>query len=390
VLAAVIVISGGSAPVAAQEVSSGPPAADAHIEALLDRVQALEAVVEAEDRERRVSRGVEMGLKTTSFELGPLSVVTRADQEDEVRGALAEALTFYERTVQGAEDVLSDGNWIVQFYDRDLAADLGAWARGSELIEIRRADGPKRMVTRTRELLGARLGNKLPPPAHDWVAGGVPLMRPGPDVGYTWELLHREAVSSGSIAVHDCLSGEASACWSVLGFPETDNPVEEWYSPEERRRFALLGGQLMMRGDRAFRRGDGSVNREQRKLTRALIRQCRRRIMAACDEMIGGKLDGTPLELVFRTSVLWHALEVGEAGAYGRFLKAVEAGASIRVSLGRAAQQSPDDLVQTWATRVMAARPPVQEDLGLAGFSSLMWMLTFATLGVWGANRRTI
>lgn len=381
-------VVGAPAQATGQSTDSAPGTDDLSV--LVDRMNALTPVVEEEIRARRIARGMEFGFETTRFNVGLLSVVSRVDQQDLVSSALAEALPFYERTVAGgAEHVLSEGDWIVQFYDAVMPADLGAWGDNVELVEIQEEDGARRMTTRTRELMGQRLVARLPTHAREWL-GGSPLVRPASDAGYTWESLHREAVTAGSAAVRDCMDGHAERCWSVLGFPEAERPALEWYSEDEIRLRAVLDMQNAMRGNRRFRRGDGSVDREEVARARTQLAECRAGAVAVCLNMSGGWIHHrAPLPHVARTSLLWHALEQGGEGAYARFWTATDEGVFVPEALGAAARVTPNELATSWGRRLNDARPVGPHNLGLAGLSSLLWFLSFAGIAVRAAQRGT-
>lgn len=367
--------------------AEGAPATD-DLSVLVERMNALTPVVEEEIRARRIARGMEFGFETTRFNVGLLSVVSRVDQQDLVSSALAEALPFYAQTVAGgAEHVLSDGDWIVQFYDAIMPADLGAWSEDVELVEIKQEDGARRMSTRTRELMGQRLVARLPAEAREWL-GGAPLMRPGPDAGFTWGSLHREAVTAGSSAVRDCMDGQAARCWSVLGFPNSESRALEWYSEDEIRLRAVMDMQNALRGSRRFRRGDGSVDQEAVAEARGLLAQCRGGAIESCLRMQGGWVHHrAPLPHIARTSLLWHALEQGGEGAYARFWTATDEGVPVPQALAAAARMYPDELVAGWGHRLNEARPAGPHNLGLAGLSSLLWFLSFAGIAVRAAQR---
>lgn len=374
-------------PSAAQDATEA--AGQDELNALVERIETLRPIVEAEVQTRRIMRGMETGLATERFSVGPLTVVSRSDQVDVVRVAVGRALPFYVSTVAGgAEWVIADGDWVSQFYDGRMPANLGVWDEDVELVEVRQESGTVGMVHRVRELLGQRLVHHLPTRLRDW-AGGVPLIEPGTGPGYNWESLHRIAVSSGSVAVRDCLAGEAARCWSVLGLPETETPITEWYTTDEIRLRALMTGQLRLRGGRGFRRGDGSIDKQRLDEARKLLAGCRSSDIEACltVDRFGHR---SPLPVIARTSLMWHALERGGEGAYARLVSAVEDGASIPDALSEAAGEPSESLVQSWSQVVVASRPVIQDDLAFAGFSSLLWILSFAGCSVFAAQRRSV
>ena len=78
--------------------------------------------------------------------------------------------------------------------------------------------------------------------------------------------LYRELALSASVVSRACIEGDPSSCWAALGLDDgvDDYPLDEWYSPEERR--ALAGRNV---SNRRCRRAVEFGHRDQAYVLRA-------------------------------------------------------------------------------------------------------------------------
>ena len=352
------------------------------LDRLVPRLSELDAAADAEDAELKRQRLMEQGVRTDTLRVGPLTIVTPADQSGLVERAAVGALTDLGLSLDGAEHLFQDAEWGVQVV-HGSAVELGIWKEGVRIVESEaRFGGEADLRRRLTNELGQVIANGLPQALTEW-AGAAPVMSQGEAAGYTLEDLNRAGRASGSFAVMDCLNGDAPSCWSVLGFPQSETPALEWYAPEEiEARIRRVTGRQTRLFGRASEEEEAYARHVQAELASCLEGE-----HEVCAQILyGGSAGPYPIPKVARTSVITFALETGGEGALGRLLEAE--GTGVRGMLEAAAAMSADDLVTAWAADVLAATPVVQENLGTESATALLWVLMLGGAATAGARRR--
>jgi len=351
------------------------------LESAVPRLIELEPLAEAEVADRARRRAAELGVRTDTFQVGPLTVVSLDHQRAVVEATVTRASAPFATWLVGAEWVVSEQMWGVQLYD-DRETELGIWTPGVRMASSPRVGGSTLLAERVANEIGQLLAARLPPVLADW-AGSAPLVAPGRGATYTMEDLYRAGVTSGSEAVSECLAGAVDSCWSVLGFPRSDAPALEWYSAEELRARAVRTAGLQRP------RGLAEPTAREIELLEAIddrLERCLDGDGASCVWLDSNNAHAFPLPMVARTSLLRHALELGGEGAFARLLESEST--DVQELIGTAARRDPDAVVRGWAARVADAQPVVHEDLGVASALSLVWVLVFGGVAVAGAARR--
>ena len=163
-----------------------------------------------------------------------------------------------------------------------------------------------------------------------------------------------------------CISGNAMDCWTLLGLDVDGDPLEVWYTPEQRR--AVVG-----------RWGRWGRTREIQAQAEECIWQ---NDLAACDEVLAQNTERRldPLADGARNLMVGLALEAGGASAWARLLEDPEM--TPAEALRHASGLSTEELAQRWIDVIAAARPEVHAGLGSLQFFTALWIgvLTFLTM----------
>ena len=352
------------------------------LDQLVPRLAELDAAADVEDAKLDQQRLVEQGVRTDTLRVGPLTIVTRADQRAVVEHAARGALDDLGISLAGAEHLFEGGEWGVQIV-YGTAVELGIWKEGVRIVESDvRFGGESDLRHRLTNELGQVIALGMPQVLVEW-AGAAPVMAQGEASGYTLEDLNRAGRVSGSFAVMNCFQGDAMSCWSVLGFPRSETPALEWYSPEEieARTRRATGRQA-----RLFGRADEREAAYARQIE-AELASCLNGAHEVCAQILyAGSAGPYPIPKVARTSLVTFALEKGGEGALGRLLEAD--GTDVRGMLEAASAMNTDDLITAWAAEVRAATPVVQENLGTESGAALLWVLMLGGAATAGARRR--
>lgn len=178
--------------------------------------------------------------------------------------------------------------------------------------------------------------------------------------------LYRRFAVSPSKATRSCLEGDAGACLTALGLRLDDYPLDDWYSPEERR---LL------------------VQRQASRFSRypAEMKACADGDLGKCDEALelySSRWSSTqwaaPVVPETRSSFLWFALQQGGDGAWGRLLDHLEDGPL--TALEAASGQDGLALARGWQAWLMAQRPASHAGMGSLTLAALAWAAILLTL----------
>lgn len=195
----------------------------------------------------------------------------------------------------------------------------------------------------------------------DWLVGVFTPLRLD---RIRWDLLYVELAATPWSRIEACYADRLASCRLALGLDGREDPITQWYSPEDRQR--LVGVASNDPGDEALRR-----------------RCLEQRADAACRDAFLAVHPGRvppPLSAYSRSTLLQLALSLGGRGAYDRLM--ASRGQPIGVRLGLAAHLPSDSLVLQWRRRVVAARPPSSALSASSAWMSVGWCLIIGFLAL--------
>ena len=171
----------------------------------------------------------------------------------------------------------------------------------------------------------------------------------------------REVTVTASASNRACLDGDARACWTSLGLDLDGAPIDDWYTPEERRaRVAAFG----------------SFARDRMSLRNACVEE---RSTDACDVFLERWYRVPPIQdSKARSAMVWIALRAGGSGAWDR-LRA-DPGATPADALRFASGLTTEELGARWRAWVLQGAPPERALLDPHLLTSIMWIVAFAAL----------
>lgn len=219
-----------------------------------------------------------------------------------------------------------------------------------------------------REVISQALQGDLvnTPLASTWA---LPDMRPPQEPAN----LTRQMMVTPSVAVRNCLGGDDQACLRALALRVDDTPLDEWYTPAERR--------LLVIRHRARYAAGGNP---------ALYACEREASLEWCDGLLEhdiavargpqSYLWMAPLSGPVRSSLVWYAVSRGGKGAWDRFVEHTDEGAL--QALEAASGSSGEELVAEWRAWLLDQSPVTQAGVGATAAKALVWILllfAFAT-----------
>jgi hypothetical protein len=332
-----------------------------HIDSLLPLLEQAELnAVEARAR-REAAERLAAAPSTDTFTVGPLRIVTVPEQR-----SLGEEIY---RAVWDRE--------YAPFVDRSPSMESQfftfMWYRDLQSIYI---DGPVRRVEMpvwrsrsaveeaARQGVSAVLAQDLrDTPLATWNSSSV-RVPPKPVE------LYRELALSASVVSRACIEGDPSSCWAALGLDDgvDDYPLDEWYSPEERRALA----------------GRNWASRQQMRVWEACVHNGQ---TSSCDVFLSEVLErqGTPANLAPlgappRSAMLWIAVRMGGDGAWDR-LRA-DPDATPAQALLHASGASRDELAEAWLDYVLENKPTTRAGAGTSTLFALFWIAAFGALAM--------
>ncbi|HKJ03822.1 MAG TPA: hypothetical protein VJ997_15250 [Longimicrobiales bacterium] len=259
------------------------------------------------------------------------------------------------------------------FVDRSPALELDRiyfqWAVDLQdfrptTLRLRKVEGGRwrsraYMEEEVRRVIGESLKTDLESSGiRAWPVGSVsPPLRP--------ESIYRQVAVAPSRAARACVADDAFQCLVMMGLVDDGFPLDEMYSPQERR-------LLVLRQANRFRAFGEAVAR------------CREGSTDGCDEAIHGYVDrwqdsrwAIPVLPDVRSSLLWYALEQGGEGAWGRLLDA-DPGDPLR-ALEAASRLDAGALARGWRAWLVEQRPATHAGLGSLTLGALFWTLLLVT-----------
>lgn len=333
-------------------------------EALIQKLDSLLPLLdEAEVRANEVRAATARVARTSSlentdtFSVGPLKVITPRDQR-----AVAEVV-FRDVWEKGYASFLSASpsldttsfTFTWQLATNPIFVD-GA-VRRIDIASYRKAAYAREVV---RHAIGTLLAQDLPPALAKW-SGGPISDAADPTT------IYRELATAPSQATRNCLNQRPEACWTALGadLQTDDYPLDDWYTPEERR--ALVAGvDFWWRKDSGLR--EACVNLQR---------------IEACDTALrnqGYSGRWAPLaRATSRNALLWIALNEGGEGAWERLTDpSLLPGDALRFASGLNTEQ----LSSKWLAWVSANRTPPPDGFDPTLLVSVLWIAAFTALAM--------
>lgn len=345
------------------------------LRARLDSLTPLLDELSAEVEQERIAREAAARAAATdavvldTIRVGLLTVVTPPEHVDGARAVFAEALQGPLAKISRSPTL--EGRWFTyrEHGTPPVPIDRPAVPVVTDRWESRsaRADRLRDQLLRmvVEDLVGGPSRRiEEPRPIALWLAAG-PLGEPSevgdPSALYRWVALTR------SRSTRSCLAGDVQACIDAHGLRLATQTLEDWYEPAE---LVELAGQLLVPRRRI---GPAEI---------PLIEACRtERSAAACARLLRSLYDDwAPIGVAGRLSLLWHAIEVGEPGAWSRALE--RADAPVVEVLETIGGRPVDQLVAGWRARLVESRTGPHVRLAPQAALALLWALAFAGLGM--------
>lgn len=207
--------------------------------------------------------------------------------------------------------------------------------------------------------LGRRIATGLDETAALWLGREVPVEPLSPE---SRERTYVELATDDSRSVAQCYRGDIRACRTALGMARVADPVQVWYSPQQRRRWVervtyMYVRELSLKRDCVEAGLDGACVALMSKAPQAGL---------------------IPLSGTARRLLVQLALESGGHGAYSRLLGTDAE--SIDGRLAAVANIEPDSLVAVWRAAVMASRPEATPASASLAAVALAWIILMAFL----------
>jgi len=286
--------------------------------------------------------------------VGPLRILTPPDQHRAAEGFFRDVWEGYAPFVASSPSILRT-TYVFQWSNQLAEIPVNGTVGRVELGALRPASAVRFGV---ENVIATTLGTDLPPFVARWAGSSV---RAPTDEAARRAFL--ELATTASKATHDCLEASAVACWMALGLDLDDTPLDDWYTPEERR--ALVAAWL-----------PGS--RERQPLWTSCVESGS---IPDCDEYLSRfRLYGPIQDRNARSALLWLALRAGGAGAWER-LRA-DPGADPGDALRRASGLGTEELASTWRAWVLQGAPRTRAALDPHLLFSLMWIAALAALAM--------
>ncbi len=333
------------------------------IDSLAPLIVEAEAAARAAVEAQQMEKMGEGAVPVDTFGVGPLLVVARREQRGLATAIFSEALESF-------------GPWLDE--SRVIGDALVAFQWARELVPITLEDEHRRVestffrsraeiVENARHAVGSMLTADLAgSPTAGWFAG--PVAEP-----LEPSRVYRLLASLPAEINQRCLGEGGVACWTALGLDADDWQMDEWYSDDQRRDFAVQLARFFERIDRPIPLGE-----------RAVADCVDGGSIAACDQVLRQRGSGRTYAPLHRgdarPAMVYLAMQAGGDGAWARMLQMGEAapGDALRYASGL----SSEELGDLWHAWVLAQRPEVQAGLGVGSLFTLLWILAFAGLAM--------
>jgi hypothetical protein len=336
-------------------------ALERHLDSLRPLLARAESAADAAKARQAEEARRQSAPVTDTFDVGPLRVVTLPSER-----ALGDSL--YREVWE--HDYAPFVSWSPALAAKTFTFE---WATPLQPIYIQ---GDARRVQFQRWRLRSTLVHNI----RQTVAGAIVGDLAGTRVGQwaEWPVapasdgawLYRMMVAMPAKVDDECLRGDAHACWTALGLGLDAYPMDDWYSPEQRRAIVsrLFGYARERKTDPLWR---SCVDDDD---------------IASCDALLRGPKFGRgfwiePLPTrAARAEMVWLALEAGGDGAWDRLRERPEM--SPGEALAYASGLTRDQLASRWQAWLMAQRPPARATLDPSLLFTLLWMAVCAALAM--------
>ena len=205
------------------------------------------------------------------------------------------------------------------------------------------------------ELLGSLAPDQAPAAIRRWSRDWIPVRSLD---HAAWERAAVDLATSNSAATRACHAGGLAQCASALGFTAVNDPLTEWYSPEDWR--VLVS---------SWTPGGLDVSAQRERVACLDDRDLR-----LCERLSRRRNVPIPLSIWTRQTMYDLALTKGGAGAFTRMHHADGTALDI---LAATAGTTPDSLLSVWRARVLAAAPRETRPGALEATLALAWTLAF-------------
>lgn len=309
-----------------------------HQQELREADRALESMLQAR---RRAAMTVE--LDTAS--VGPFLVVALPEQLSDAVEVFTGAWTKLEESVSDWSPTDEDRAFI---FHKTNDGYMGGSRRG---VQARPWYPRARVEARALAALQKRIFDTgVPLEARSWAA------ELGLGDRHTLEYAYRNLIITAAESARDCFEGDAERCWDALGLRNVESSWASWYDAAERRAWAAPYA-----------------------LTTGGVDSCENST-GSCLAYLEANTERAPIpvEPLARASFLGHVLRVGGEGALDRLGEGDE-DTLLADRLVHASGMSPDDLIVSWRTEVLAAAPASQRGMSLKLLSAgLFWSMVFS------------
>ncbi len=289
-----------------------------------------------------------------TFAVGPLRILAPTDQQRAAQGFFSDVWKEYARFV-ASSPAITGTTYVFQWSAEPAEIDAQGTVRRVELAAWRPASAVRSGV---ENVIATTLGIDLPPSLAQWAGSSV---RPPDEEARRAAYL--DLAMTASKANRDCLEADPVACWTALGLDLDEAPLDDWYTPEQRR--ALVSSWA-----------PGS--RQGQVLWTSCVESGS---VADCDEYLSRyRLYGPIRDRNSRSAMVWLALRAGGAGAWDRLRE--DPGATPGDALRRASGLGTEELAAAWRTWVLQGAPRTRAALDPHLLFSLMWIAALAALAM--------
>ncbi|MDP2955205.1 MAG: hypothetical protein Q8N53_02185 [Longimicrobiales bacterium] len=241
----------------------------------------------------------------------------------------------------------------VPFYSFNVRVVQGPRWRSRSYME----DGVRQVISQSLkgDLLGTRFGT-------DWTVDAVKgAGEPEP--------IYRRVALTPSAAARSCLEGDAASCLAAFRLVTDDTPLDEWYTPQERRLLVQLNRARL---DWRLKEWNACAGGDTSECDRVLADFWER----SPEEH--HRLWAAPFGAEVRNSLLWYALSQGGTGAWGRLLAHAED--TPLATLEAASGMSGEDLMRGWHGWLLQNRPVRHAGTGSLTLGASFWMILLIAL----------
>lgn len=338
--------------------SARAQATEADLVRHLREIAPMAADADRAAREARAAREMaSRGGRVTSvdtFLVGPLQVLAPSAERRAAEGFFSDVWRGYASCV-ASSPTAARTTFVFHWSSGPGTVFVDGEARRVEVAAWRPASAVR---TGVEDVIATTLGIDLPPPVARWAGSSV--RAPGTDVA---RAAYFELATTPSKATHACLEADPIACWTALGLDLDASPLDDWYTPAERR--ALVSDWA-----------PGS--REGQVLWTSCVESGS---IPDCDAYLSRyRLYGPIRDRHARSAMLWLALRAGGPGAWDR-LRAVP-DASPGEALRAASGLGTEELASMWRSWLLQGAPRTRAALDPHLLFSVMWIAALAALAM--------